>query len=167
MKVTRTSCLAIMLSLWLHSTTAQDLIIVPRTRPNMGSCSRLTFSDVKNILITAAKQEGYRFDILYEYRPLCSVSGIYRDTYSQHSVLVRVFCVNCEGQEYTVQVFQLTFICHRSTNSYWRPNVTHPWGPVLYFHNTGIFHPPEYNPKCGRCSSRFRQLSPQFCRGMY
>ena len=163
MKVIRICCLAIMFILWSHPTTTQ--IIVPRPPPNIGSCSLLTFSDMENTLRTAVEQEGYSVHRLEEYQPLCSVSGIYRDTYSQYSVLVKFICKTCGRKKlYTTEVVQVTFICHRSTNSYWRPNVTHPKGPVIYFHHTAIFQPNKYNPKCGECARLYN--NPQFCGGM-
>ena len=166
MKLTRTSCLAIMLSLWLHPTTAQQFI-VPRVPPNMGSCSRLTEHDMSWILGSVAYQNGYVFHSLYEYQPICSVSGLYRDTYSQYSVLAKVICIFCVGNAATDEVVQVTFICHKSTNSYYKPNVAHPSGSILHFHHTDIFSPAEYKPKCGNCAAHFRQHSIQYCRGMY
>ena len=164
MKVICICCLAIMFILLSHPTTTQ--IIVPSLPPNIGSCSPLTVSDMENILLTVADQENFLVHQLQNYQPLCSVSGIYRDTYSQYSVLVRFICKDCgfSLEILTVEVAQLTFICHRSTNSYWKPNVTHPKEPVIHFHRTAIFQPNRYNPKCGECARLYN--NPQFCGGM-
>ena len=153
---TSTCCVVLMIfgiRLATTSTTTR-----PKTPAGVGSCQPLTIHDIN---FAAVRMTGRRVSVL-KHQIVCSVPGVYRNTFSQYSIYTRLRCH--EGCNDDIEVVQFTVMCHSSTRSYRYPKVKAYKGASIVWRGHDIYDPPPRRTQCGGCADFYSNR--QFCGGI-
>ena len=159
----RTStCYVVILMIFEIRLATTSTTIRPMTPPDVGSCQPITGYELKIIFSTViGKSVSVR-----NYRTVCTVPGVTRNTVSQYTIYAHLGCYdNCDKRSIYIR---LNLMCHNSTKSFRDPTIKAYRGVTstrLYNPLDFVYSPPS-RIDCGLCAD-FHGNSPGTCHGIY
>ena len=159
----RTStCYVVILMIFEIRLATTSTTIRPMTPPDVGSCQPITGYELKIIFSTVI---GKSVSVL-NYRTVCTVPGVTRNTVSQYTIYAHLGCYdNCDKRSIYIR---LNLMCHNSTKSFRDPTIKAYRGVTstrLYNPLDFVYSPPS-RIDCGLCAD-FHGNSPGTCHGIY
>ena len=158
----RTStCYVVILMIFGMRLATTSTTIRPKTPPGVGSCRPLRRSDLNAISNTVVLDKPAFFT---RYRVVCTVPGVTRNTVSQYTIFLRLFCYKCDQQFHH---FRFNLMCHNTTESFWDPTIMAYRGvTTIRVGGNDYFNTPSSGINCGRCADYYGRPDAKTCYGI-